>query len=236
MEPHPDWPEIEQEYRAGVYSIREIGRRHGISDTAIRARARERAWERDLSDDVRRAARRAILADQAGVRTERSREPGSQTAGAQCAPDPEADAEIVEGATNTTVEVDRSHRSGLRRLRDLSDKLMVILEDLVASGQMVEQPPKDATPEQMTAWLARNNRTLLVLGRGDTAVTVATKLVAVMAKVVELERQVYGISTIEAPADQKRPPAPTPADVAAAAKAAFEESRKYDGPGGPVVH
>lgn len=43
-----DWARIELEYLAGEDSIREIADRHEISDTAIRKRAKEHGWVREV--------------------------------------------------------------------------------------------------------------------------------------------------------------------------------------------
>jgi hypothetical protein len=50
-----------QEYRAGQLSIREIGRQHGLSDTAIRNRAKAKGWTRDLSGAVRSRVREELV-------------------------------------------------------------------------------------------------------------------------------------------------------------------------------
>lgn len=41
-----DWVEIERDYRAGTMSIRELAAWYGISDTAIRKRAKRDGWTR----------------------------------------------------------------------------------------------------------------------------------------------------------------------------------------------
>lgn len=41
-----DWDGIERDYRAGVMSIREIAKWHGLTDTAIRKKAKAEGWER----------------------------------------------------------------------------------------------------------------------------------------------------------------------------------------------
>lgn len=41
-----DWAEIERDYRAGTMSIRELAAWYGISDTAIRKRAKRDGWTR----------------------------------------------------------------------------------------------------------------------------------------------------------------------------------------------
>ena len=41
LEGKVDWPELEMEFKAGRVSVREMARRRGISDTAIRLHMRE---------------------------------------------------------------------------------------------------------------------------------------------------------------------------------------------------
>ena len=48
-----DWESIEAEYRCGLKSIREIARDHGCSDKAIRKKAAQEGWARDLSAKVK---------------------------------------------------------------------------------------------------------------------------------------------------------------------------------------
>ncbi|MFT8245208.1 terminase [Roseomonas sp. BN140053] len=45
-----DWEAVEAEYRAGQRAIRQIARRHGLSDTAIRKRAKAGGWVRDTAN------------------------------------------------------------------------------------------------------------------------------------------------------------------------------------------
>ena len=63
----PDWEAIHGLYRAGLLSVRAIAERHGISDTAIRSRAKKNGWQRDLTDRVRQAAKAKVV--RAEVRT-----------------------------------------------------------------------------------------------------------------------------------------------------------------------
>ena len=68
----PDWEKIEAEYRAGVFSIREIAGQHGVSDTAIRKRAKAHGWDRDLSEKITAKADALVRTQEvrAQVRTE----------------------------------------------------------------------------------------------------------------------------------------------------------------------
>jgi len=44
-----DWEAVEPEYRAGIRSLRHIAAQFGCTEGAIRSKAKERGWERDLS-------------------------------------------------------------------------------------------------------------------------------------------------------------------------------------------
>jgi len=61
-----DWEAIEREYRAGQLSIREIGRKHGVSDTAVRKEAKARGWVRGEAAPVRTEGSRANRSEPTG--------------------------------------------------------------------------------------------------------------------------------------------------------------------------
>ncbi len=112
----PDWEAIERAYRAGSLSIRTIAERNNISDTAIRSKARKNGWTRDLSDQVRQAAKAKL------VRTE------VRTEGSHC--EPRTDDEIVEEAATEAASVVLAHRTGLANWRAIADKLSVALAEI----------------------------------------------------------------------------------------------------------
>ena len=50
----PDWEAIESAYRAGVLSLRDIGDKYGVTEGAIRKRAKKFDWVRKTSTQVRK--------------------------------------------------------------------------------------------------------------------------------------------------------------------------------------
>src|SRR5690554_84499 len=94
-----DWEAIEDEYRAGSLSIRNIADKHGISDTAIRKKATLHGWQRDLAEKVRSAAQGKIVRKM--VRAD-----GSRT-----------DEEIIEQASSEAAAVVLAHRAELAAWR-----------------------------------------------------------------------------------------------------------------------
>ncbi|HCE8860233.1 TPA: hypothetical protein NHV36_005529 [Klebsiella michiganensis] len=50
----PDWEAIESAYRAGVLSLRDIGDKYGVTEGAIRKRAKKLGWVRNIGTQVRK--------------------------------------------------------------------------------------------------------------------------------------------------------------------------------------
>lgn len=50
----PDWEAIESAYRAGVLSLRDIGEKYGVTEGAIRKRAKKFGWVRKAGTQVRK--------------------------------------------------------------------------------------------------------------------------------------------------------------------------------------
>ena len=98
----PDWPAIEREFRAGQLSIKELGRQHSVSDTAIRKRAKALGWTRDLSGAVRTLVRESLVREE--VRANQSELTGVVP----------SEAAIVDAAAARGVEVVRSHRRDIK--------------------------------------------------------------------------------------------------------------------------
>lgn len=107
------WDAIEEEYRAGIKSVRQIARENGISHTAINkhAAAAEPPWERDLSEDIDRATN--IKEQKAKGKT---------------------DEEIVDKASDEQMAIRATHRKLLERARAFMESCMDDLELIGKAG------------------------------------------------------------------------------------------------------
>lgn len=112
----PDWEAIESAYRAGSLSIRAIADKHGVSDTAIRKRATQNGWQRDLTEQVQKATRQKLVRKE--VRNDSSRE------------HVRTDEEIVDEAADEAAGVVIEHRVDLARWRRIANKLGDFLDDV----------------------------------------------------------------------------------------------------------
>lgn len=123
--PRTDWEEIEREYRAGQISLRAIAAAHGITEGAIRKKAKAERWQRALAGKVREAVREKLLRDDSGTQD------GTQKQRA-------TDEEVIEGAALRGLAVVTSHRKDLQQLhglkRVLADRLSVYLQGGAPDG------------------------------------------------------------------------------------------------------
>ena len=105
----PDWEGIETAYRAGVMSLREIAAQHGISEGAIRKRAKRDDWSRDLAAKVKERAddlvRKAEVRKQ--VRTETAL----------------SERVLIEATAEVVAAVRMEHRGDIRRAREITNTL-----------------------------------------------------------------------------------------------------------------
>ena len=134
-----DWEAIERAFRANQLSLREIGRKFGVSDTAIRKRAKKEEWQRDLADQVRKAVREKLV--RTSVRT------------------PNADPkQVIDEASDVGVTVVECHRRDIQNLARLEAKLLDELEGNPTKlyitqyqGQIVQQEVGIAVTERASA-------------------------------------------------------------------------------------
>lgn len=188
-----DWEQIERQYRAGVVSLREIGRDHGVSDTAIRKRAKADGWERDLTEKVKERSRAKL------VRTLGSHD-GSHEQRAR------TDAEIVEQAAETQVTVVKSHRrdiaTGRRIVATLFNELIKATEQRHEIDDAIEV--ETATDKDGGKRRAMMRRAVGLPSRASTMQSLAGAL----RSIVVLERQAFNIES-----DPTEDEAPKPVKV-----------------------
>ena len=114
-----DWERIELDYRTGRYSNRELTRLHGPSEAAIRKRAKDHDWQRDLSEQIRK---RVIEKTTAAVTREVSRA--------------ETDQQYVEEAAEAGANIIRGHQRLLIQAKNIAETLMDRLTEQLKSKTM----------------------------------------------------------------------------------------------------
>lgn len=105
----PDWEAIESAYRAGVMSLREIASQHGISEGAIRKRAKRDEWSRDLNAKVKERA------DDLVRKAEVRKQVRSETVLSERV--------LIEATAEVIATVRMEHRGDIRRAREITNTL-----------------------------------------------------------------------------------------------------------------
>ncbi|WP_313083700.1 hypothetical protein [Atlantibacter sp.] len=105
----PDWEAIETAYRAGVMSLREIASQHGISEGAIRKRAKRDEWSRNLNAKVKERA------DDLVRKAEVRKQVRSETVLSERV--------LIEATAEVIATVRMEHRGDIRRAREITNAL-----------------------------------------------------------------------------------------------------------------
>lgn len=174
----PDWEAIESAYRAGVMSLREIASQHGISDTAIRKRAKKEGWSRDLAAKIQ--AKADDLVRRREVRTKVRTENAT------------SERELIEANAEVIANVRMEHRGDIRRARTLANALFDELEAecadveaLRALGQLMLCPDengRDRLNELYHAIISMPERVKSMKALSET-----------LKNLIGLERQAYSM-------------------------------------------
>lgn len=173
-----DWAAIEMKYRTSGVSVRTIAAEYGVTEGAIRRRAKAEGWERDLQEKVRVATEALLVRKEStqDVRTEQQ-------------------AIAIEAEIRSNVVM--QHRSDLRRLARLRDKMIAELEhncDFAEEYEGMADTFDESGPGPSGAWkVDKENqlyrKTISRSGRIDDLKT----LVEVDEKLRKGQREAHGI-------------------------------------------
>jgi hypothetical protein len=186
---HPDWERIEQLFRAGLLSVREIAAACGVSHTAINKRSKAEGWDRDLNAKIK--AKADSLVSKREVSTKVSTETLATERG------------IVEANAEVIADIRLAHRGDISRSRRLTNKLLDELEALTDEQGTIKQliaQLKDGDHEDgeaMSDMLALANK----MGALPTRTKTMKELAETLKTLVVLERQAYGLDEKEKSAD-----------------------------------
>lgn len=181
-----DWEKIENLYRAGVQSTREIAADMGVSHTAINKRAKNESWDRDLSAKVRAKAdakvSKAMVSSEVSMETKFTEKVA------------------IEVESTIQARIRLAHRTDVGRSRTLAMRLLEELEaqtshvpELEQLGELMHAPDKngiDKLNELYHKVISLPGRTKTMKDLGDTLKTL-----------IGLERQAFGLDDAPPPAN-----------------------------------
>ena len=171
-----DWEAIEREYRAGIKSIRQIGKEFGLTHRSVGQRAAREGWERNLADKIRQAAKNKLAAEVA--RSVSAQIPKS------------VEREIVQANAAIQVSIVREHRVDIQRARKLVQALVGDLERVVGDRDLL-----NSLAELITADDKDNRRLqafMRAIGINENASTLES-LTRSLKPLIGMEREAFGI-------------------------------------------
>lgn len=179
MTAKPDWERIEQLYRAGVLSVREIAASCGVSHTAIQKKAKALGWERDLRAKI--TAKAESLVAKAEVATQVATETLETERG------------IVDANAKVIADIRIAHRTDIGRSRRLANKLLEELEAITDENgtlrELIDQLRDDEGPASL---LEAAQKMASLPGRSK----IIKELSETLKNLILLERQAYSLDTL----------------------------------------
>lgn len=186
-----DWERIEQLYRAGVLSVREIAATCGVSHTAINKRAKAGGWDRNLKAKIH--AKADALVSKAEVSTKVSTETLATERGIV-----EANAQVIAG-------IRMAHRTDIGRGRRLANKLLDELEGLTDNRDLFDKLGDLLRSEDDNGQDKRNDLYVKVIDLPARTKTMK-ELGETLKNLITLERQAYDLGSDGAsPSDAPSP-------------------------------
>ena len=183
--PIADWEKIEADYRAGIKTLREIAGDHGITEGAIRKRAKRDGWERDLSAKIQQKAEALVRKE--SVRSEVRTESAI------------SEREIIDANAQAIVSVRLGQRKDIQRSRRIAMALLEELEQQAGGEQvaMLEQLGELLRSEDDKGQDKLNDlyhKVISLPGRAKTMKDLGESL----RVLVTLERQAFGLDDKDA--------------------------------------
>lgn len=188
-----DWEAIEVHYRAGLRSLKDIGKEFDVSDAAIIKRAKRDDWPRDLKAKIKAKADAKVSAAQV------SKEVSEKTR--------LTEAIVVEANAMASARIQLTQRADVGRSRLLVMRLLAELEHHTEDGDVFQQlqelvsgESEDEPTDRSRKLHEAYQRAMSLSSRTKTMKDLADAL----KTLVMLERLVYGIDGIEPDAVDER--------------------------------
>jgi hypothetical protein len=169
--PTLDWEAIEREFRAGQFSVSEIGRIYGVSHTAILKRAKKLGWSRNLAQRVREEVSARLVSDEVSATTAR---------------------ETIEAAAERVIQLVREHRRDIRTGREAVSALVTELRNVTDGRNAIESAIEAETGDDPNG---RRRATMLRAVSLGSRASIAASLSVALKNLISIERHAFGLET-----------------------------------------
>jgi hypothetical protein len=171
-----NWQALRDEYRTGRVSNVALAEKYGVSEGAIRKKAKKESWPKDLTTAVQEATRSKLVRESVRVR-------------AADAP-PRTEAQIVEDAADENASMVRSHRRDIKFGADLCSLLVGQLRDTAVHRGTIEQLIEAETAGDKSTQRRTAMYKAVSLGRNASTMR---DLSTAMKNLIAMERQAFNI-------------------------------------------
>lgn len=172
-----DWEAVERDYRTGQFTETELAVKHGASRSAVNKHALKYGWTKDLQTEIRQATNAKLVAEMVAN---------------EVAIGGKRVADTVLAVAEVNKDVILGHRTGLRRIANLTGVLMAQIEqaaeqmpDLSDVIEMVRNPDDNGVDKANDAMRKAMARPQLV---DDLK-----KLAEINERVIKGERQAFNL-------------------------------------------
>lgn len=126
-----DWEAIERDYRAGQMTVASVAKKHGVSDSQLRAKAKSEGWTRDLSSAIDQRTKEKIAAiDVASIVEQSAKESADKSAALI--------KDAIEQASDVAAGVVIKHRAGLRLDMERANAVSAMLENALSQADGIK--------------------------------------------------------------------------------------------------
>lgn len=185
----PDWPAIERHYAAGVLSVRAIGRKFGVSHTAIAKRATEYGWVRSAAPQIQARAQEMVARAEVAAQVATPLRPET----------PSQHEATIEASAEALALVLLGQRKDIKRGMGVVESMFEELERLMGSPELYGQlhmlltlETKDS-PAEIAGAVARD--LAHVVESLPERARILKSLTESLSTLVSLQRESYGLSS-----------------------------------------
>lgn len=183
MSAQPDWERIEQLYRAGLLSLREIAAAcPGVNHVGIARRAKKFGWVQDLTAKIKAKAEDIV-----------TRQAVTEEVTAERAV---TDRAVIDANAQAIANIRLAHRTDISRSRKLALKLLDELEGLTEEQgtlkELIAQLKDDDEGAEMSDVLALASKMASLPSRTKTM----KELGETLKNLITLERQAYNLDAM----------------------------------------
>lgn len=160
-----DWEAIERDYRSGQLTLVDVAKKHGVSDSQIRAKAKKNEWPRDLSVAIEQRTKEKISAIDISEIVEQSAKESAHKSAALIK-------SAIEQASDVAAGVVIKHRASIKMEMERAQSIEAILDEHMSSAESVRDINTIAqaykTLVDAKAKLRDQERVVFNLDKGDS--------------------------------------------------------------------